>query len=88
MFIVFFGICGLEKNNPRRLLTQTKGRDQIKGRTKYERTINCRATVKIRNNKMWEKISGVNAVLDDEIMHKASGFDNERFYTYKNKPME
>ena len=34
------------------------GRDQIKGRTKYERTNNCRATVKIGNNKMWEKISG------------------------------
>ena len=37
---------------------QRNGGDQIKGRTKYERTINCRATVKIRNNKIWEKISG------------------------------
>jgi len=53
----FFGNL-VWKKNPRRLLTQTKGRDQIKGRTKYERTINCRATVKIRNNKIWEIISG------------------------------
>ena len=53
----FFGICGLEIKNPRRFLTQRNGRDHIKGRTKYERTINCRATVKISNNKMWEKIS-------------------------------
>ena len=49
---------GLKKNNPRRLLTQRNGRDQIKGRTKYERTINCRASVKNMNNKLWENISG------------------------------
>ena len=57
-FFELIGKFGLEKNNPRRLLTQRNGRDQIKGRTKYERTNNCRATVKIRNNKLWEIISG------------------------------
>ena len=49
---------------------QGNGGDQIKGRTKYERTINCRATVVIKNNKYYQIISGNDILINERCIYK------------------